>query len=206
MRITNKSGNFELISGSGSDSFVVVNSPGNDLLPFACQMIYAELTPWTTVDSFDDEADEFTIDFQSRSCRQSKLTEDEPLECEGPVSREIKLFWMRPTRSWDEAVAACEALSAELFFRFDGTKKQLERFSTKLGDKYSFFWTGVEYDDDRGYVNLYGQNVEYFLETLDYYVYEPWKRPWTANADGITTYYEKEILKPSVCYKETYPV
>ncbi len=189
-----------------SNSFVVANAPGNDLLPFACQMKYAELTPWTTFQSIDDDSDDFTTDYQSRGCRQSKLTEDEPLACEGPVTREIKLYWMRDNEPWDLAAETCANLSLELFFRFDGTDQQLERFSRKLGlnGGTPLFWTGVYHDTELGYVNMNGQNMDHMTDTVDYISESP-PNPWIASKDGLSITQGRSAHEPFVCYHETYP-
>ena len=86
----------------GQENFAFVKYNGNGLAvhdttvfgigKFACQMIWAELTPWTTVSEESTDPSRHLDVHQNRSC--SKGSYGSPPDCVGPVTRTIRYHWI----------------------------------------------------------------------------------------------------------------
>ena len=92
---------------------------------------------------------------RSRDC--ATAVGDTDFECEEGDEATLLLYKIvKDTKNYQDAETTCKRLGGRLFYRVDGTKKQLQDLHGKLG---AAFWTGIWTDDHVTWQYPYGEVI-----------------------------------------------
>ena len=130
--------------------------------PFACQLIYSELTQWVLNTTLIDNSSQLTI-HETRDCFNSSTLSP---GCLGELSREVTYFWVSTAMTWSQAKLHCQTeFEGSLFSDLEGTEEQDLFLAQHM--QFGSFWIGITDERTEGsFVNIHGQDMAYIGQNL----------------------------------------
>ena len=163
---SNGSDNYLAVVRMSQGQVVADDVPDTDdlKLPFACQMLFAELTPWKTTETLEVTSTESRLK-QERACIRSQLGSS--LDCVGPLQRTEVFYWVFESMSWAESKDYCAStFSAQLFDALDGTADQLTFLARHMQGRP--YWLGITDEVTEGrWLDFQCQNLNGLIKWRD---------------------------------------